>query len=142
MYIERDSEFNLIYISFSDEVKEGAVARTVEVMPGVSFDLDVDDKLLGIEIFSTEEVIGSPAADLNFSGELIGAEEVAKLLGEDQADFLEKLTSRSDFPRPMISVESGDLWLSKDIEAYENLDQARVDLLGSGKTELRDFAVR
>lgn len=142
MYIERDKEFNLIYISFSDHIKDGAVARTIEAAPGVSFDLDVNDKLLGIEIFSTEEVIGIPATDLSFSGELIGAEEVAELLSEDKADFLENFALQEDFPRPIVRLESGDLWLSKDIEEYDNLDRVRVDSLGLGKTESRDLVAQ
>lgn len=131
MYIERDLEFNLIYIGFIDEVKEASVARTMEVSPGVSLDLDAHDKLLGIEIFSTEEVIGVPAEDLDFSGELIGAEAAAELLGEDRVGFLENFASRSDFPQPIVRLETGDLWLSGDIEAYEVYDQAEIIFLGS-----------
>ncbi len=137
MYIERDSEFNLIYINFTDEVREASVARTVEALPGVSLDLDANDKLLGIEIFSTEEVVGVPAADLVFSGELIGAEEAAELLGEDEASFLKNLASRSDFPQPVVRLESGDRWLSKDVESYGDVvDRREVYRLGLDDKEL------
>lgn len=130
MYIERDTKFNLIYIGFSDLIEKGTVARTIEIMPGVSFDLDTNDKLLGIEIFSTEEVIGVPASDLDLSGELIGAEEAAELFGKDQTEFLEYIASRSDFPQPIVSLKSGDLWFSKDIESYKYFNQLEIYQLG------------
>ena len=118
MYIERDTEFNLLYINFSDKVDEDSVAQTKEVMPGVYFDLDADGKLLGIEILSTQEVIGIPVTNLNFSGELIGAEEAAKLFDTDQASFLKSFASRPDFPEPVARLASGQLWLSEDVERY------------------------
>lgn len=140
MYIEKDIEFNLIYINFSDEVKKGVVAQTNEVMPGVYLDTGSDGKLLGIEIFSTKEVIGMPASELNFSGELMSVEEVANFFDSDQADFLEDLASRPNFPQPIAHLESGDLWLSGDIEAYEDYDQAEISFLGSEDRGTRKIA--
>lgn len=118
MYIERDTEFNLLYINFGDEAEVGSVAQTKEVMPGVYFDLDSDGKLVGIEILSTQEVIGTPVTELNFSGQLIGAEEAAELFDTDRAGFLKDFASHPDFPKPIASLASGRLWLSEDIKRY------------------------
>lgn len=119
MYIERDTEFNLLYINFSNEVKKGVVAKTTEAMPGVYLDTDSDGKLLGIEIFSTKEVLGILAEDLTISGELITVEEVADYFDRDRDGFLEDIASRPDFPQPVARLESGHLWLSGEIEDYE-----------------------
>jgi uncharacterized protein YuzE len=118
MYIERDREYNLLYISFRDSLPEGIVASTKELVPGAYYDLDSDGKLLGIEIVNTEYVLGFPVTELHLSGELLGVKEAAELAGKDRANFLRDLASRPDFPAPVARVASGQLWLSKDVERY------------------------
>jgi uncharacterized protein YuzE len=118
MYIERDEKFDQLYISFGDMVGEGVVAETIEVFPGVYFDVDSGGKLVGIDITNAEEVTGIPVADLSLSGELVGVKEAAALVGKDRANFLRDFASRSDFPKPVVRLASGQLWLSKDIERY------------------------
>src|SRR5215216_5573376 len=118
MYIERDKEFDLIYISFQDKLEAGEVAETREVLPGAYVDLDANGKLLGIEITNSKNVLGISAGDLNLSGELLGVKEAAKLAGKDRANFLRDLATKPDFPKPVACLASGQLWLSKDIERY------------------------
>jgi uncharacterized protein YuzE len=118
MYIERDKEFDRIYINFSEASEKGAVAETVEAMPGVNLDLDAEGRLVGLEIIGAEEVIGTPAGELDFSGELVGVKEAAELAYKDKANFLRDLASREDFPRPVVRLASGRYWLSAEIERY------------------------
>ena len=109
---------------------EGAVARTIRVMPGVSFDLAADGKPLSIEIFSTEELVGAPAADLGFFGEPLSVERVAELLDIDEASLSENFASSQDFPQPIVRLESGEMCLSEDIKEYKNTNHSDVYLLG------------
>lgn len=118
MYIERDSEFDQLYISFLHRPEEGTVAETVEVAPGISVDMDAGGKLIGVEITSAKAVIGTPASEIDFSGELAGVKEAAELAGKDKANFLRDLASRDDFPKPVARLASGRYWLSAEIERY------------------------
>lgn len=118
MYIERDKEFDQLYINFSDRSEDGVVTETVEAVPGVSLDLDQVGKLVGVEIVGAQDVIGTPVGKLDFSGELVGVKEAAELAGKDKANFLRDLASREDFPEPIVSLASGRYWLSAEIERY------------------------
>jgi uncharacterized protein YuzE len=118
VYIERDKEFDLLYISLGDGNQEGNVAQTKEVSPGVLLDLDAEGKLLGIEIANTKEVIGIPVEELRLSGELLGVKEAAELTGKDRGNFIRDLARKPDFPEPVTQLASGQVWLSKDIEKY------------------------
>lgn len=118
MHIERDIEFDQLYINFSDRSEEGSVADTIEAMPGVSLDFDEDGRLVGLEIVGAKEVIGASAAELDFTGELVGVKEAAELVGKDKANFLRDLVPREDFPKPIVELASGRYWLSAEIEQY------------------------
>ena len=118
MYIERDKEFDQLYINFSGTSEEGVVAQTVEAVPGLSLDLDRDGKLVGVEIVGARDVIGTPVGQLDFSGELVGVKEAAELANKDKANFLRDLAPREDFPKPIVSLASGRYWLSAEIERY------------------------
>lgn len=69
MYVEKDEDFNLLYVGFRDKIEKGEVATTKELVPGAYFDLDSDGKLVGIEIVNTEQVLGVPASELHLPGE-------------------------------------------------------------------------
>ena len=118
MYIERDKEFDLLYISLGGGAHEGEVAQTKEVSPGVLFDIDAEGKLLGIEIANTKEILGMSVADLRLSGELLGVKEAAELVGKDRGNFIRDLARKPDFPEPVAQLASGQVWFSKDIERY------------------------
>ena len=118
MYIERDKEFDQLYINFSKSSEEGAVAQTVEALPGVNLDLDAEGRLIGLEIIGAKDVIGDSADEIDFAGELVGVKEAAELAGKDKANFLRDLASREDFPKPIVSLASGRYWLSAEIERY------------------------
>ncbi|MBA3351261.1 MAG: DUF2283 domain-containing protein [Blastocatellia bacterium] len=118
MHIERDTEFDLLYISLVDGAEEGAVTRTKEVFPGVLFDLDTEGKILGIEFTNTQKALGISASDLHLSGELLGVKEAAELAGKDRGNFIRDLARKPDFPEPVAQLASGQIWLSKDIESY------------------------
>jgi uncharacterized protein YuzE len=118
MYIERDQEFDQLYINFSVGSKEGTVAQTVEPIPGVNLDLDSEGRLIGVEIIGAKDVIGTSADEIDFSGELVGVKEAAELVGKDKANFLRDLASREDFPKPIVSLASGRYWVSAEIERY------------------------
>lgn len=118
MYIERDAEFDQLYVNFSGHAGEGIVARTVEVESGVSLDFDRDGRLVGVEITGSTEVVGTPAGELDFSGELVGVKEAAELARKDKGNFLRDLASREDFPKPVVSLSSGRYWLSAELQRY------------------------
>jgi uncharacterized protein YuzE len=67
MYIDRDKEFDQLYINFSESSEEGAVAKTVETLPGVNLDLDAEGRLIGVEIIGANAVIGTSADEIDFS---------------------------------------------------------------------------
>ncbi len=68
-------------------------------------------------------MIGTPAREIGFSGELAGVKEAAELAGKDKANFLRDLASREDFPKPVVRLASGRYWLSAEIENYLRKDR-------------------
>jgi uncharacterized protein YuzE/predicted DNA-binding transcriptional regulator AlpA len=124
LYIERDKEFDQLYINFPDRCEEGVVAETVEAMPGVNLDLDKCGKLVGVEIIGATDATGTPAGEIDFSGELVGVKEAAELIGKDKGNFLRDLASREDFPKPIVTLASGRYWLSGEIERYLRKEKA------------------
>lgn len=118
LHVYRDREFDQLYINLADHFEEGSVAQTVEATPGVNLNLDAKGKLLGIEIVGATDVIDTPAAQMDFSGELLGVKEAAELSGKDKANFLRDLASRGDFPKPVVEFASGRYWLSRELERY------------------------
>ena len=131
MYIERDAEYNLLYLSFKDELQRGEVSETKEVSPGINLDFDLNGKLLGIEIVNTKTVLGTLVTDLRLSGELLGVKEAAELAHKDRANFLRDVASRPDFPDPVARVASGQLWLSRDVKRYLRTPRGGSDTLSS-----------
>ncbi len=129
MYVQRHAGFDQLYVGFNNPSEEKTASETREVFPGVYFDLDTEGKLVGIDVVNTEEVLGKPAADLSFSGELVGLKEAAALTGKDKANFLRDFASQPDFPKPVARLASGQVWMSKDIETYVK-----------GRSEARDSA--
>ena len=71
MYIEKDEEFDLLYVGFGNKPTKGEVATTKEFVPGGYLDLDAEGRLVGIEIVNTKEVLGAPASELRLPGETI-----------------------------------------------------------------------
>lgn len=142
MYLERDLENNQLYVGLGAVPEEGSVADSIEAFPGVFLDVREDGKLVGIDIVNTEEVIGVAAADLTFSGELVGVKEAAELVGKDKANFLRDVTRRSDFPRPVARVASSQLWLAKDIARYlekqESMEKEEPNIPTTRNAESQD----
>jgi uncharacterized protein YuzE len=118
MYLERDGDFDQLYVNFSGRIEKGVVAETVEAVSGVNLDLDRDGRLIGVEIVGAKDVIGTPASELDLSGELLGVKEAAELAGKDRANFLRDLASREDFPKPIARFASGPCWLSSEVARY------------------------
>ncbi len=49
MRIEYDTEANALYLYVRGEIRDGEVARTLEVEEGVYLDIDADNRPLGLE---------------------------------------------------------------------------------------------
>jgi prophage regulatory protein len=49
---------------------------------------------------------------------LIGAHEILVLLGRVSRQRVHQLTSRGDFPAPVIELAQGKVWLADDVETW------------------------
>lgn len=56
MRVDIDVTHDIVYIAFcpnTELIRRGEAVTTMDVMPGISLDMDVDGRLLGIEIQDT-----------------------------------------------------------------------------------------
>ena len=50
-----------------------------------------------------------------FARELMGVSEVAEYLGVLRSNFLRDYASREDFPKPIIRLRCGPIWVESDL---------------------------
>ena len=121
LYVQKDKANDQIYIGFSHNGpgKRAIVKKTVRATPDVALDLDTRGRLVGIDIGNASRVLGRRAFSAEFSGdELVGVAEAAKLCGVKKPNFIRDFVSKTDFPKPVVDLASGRIWLRSEIEAY------------------------
>ncbi len=57
MKIEYDKEVDAAYIYLNDKIAAKEVKKTIQINERVNFDLDKNNKLIGIEILDAKEII-------------------------------------------------------------------------------------
>lgn len=64
-----------------------------------------------------------------YSGGLVGAHEIAELLGGISRQRVSVLTTRGDFPAPVASLRSGRIWARSDVLTWALSHGRRVHTL-------------
>lgn len=120
-YQQKDRANNQVYIGLWQEsaARRGAVKKTVRVTDDIAVDFDGRGRLLGIDVSNASRVFGRSAfTDDPNSDELVGVAEAAKLCGVRKPNFIRDFASRPDFPKPLVELASGRIWLRSEIESH------------------------
>ena len=121
LYEQKDRANNQIYIGLRRDtpMERGVVKKTVRVTDDIALDFDGRGRLVGIDVSNASRVLGRSAfTDESSSDELVGVAEAAKLCGVKKPNFIRDFASRPDFPKPLVELASGRIWLRSEIAAY------------------------
>lgn len=117
--VQADRENDLLYVALSAAaLGAGAVAKTVRVNDDVALDFDAAGKLLGLEVMHASEHVGSSVDEIEFN-ELLGVKEAAALLRVQRSNFVRDYADKPDFPRPVVELATGRVWLKSQVEEYQ-----------------------
>ena len=120
-YQQKDRANNQVYIGLQRDapMKRGVVKKTVRVTDDIALDFDGRERLVGIDVRNASRVLGRNAfTDESSSDELVGVAEAAKLCGVRKPNFIRDFASRPDFPKPLVELASGRIWLQAEIATY------------------------
>ena len=120
-YQQTDRANNQVYIGLWQEspTRRGAVKKTVRVTDDIALDFDGRGRLVGIDVSNASRVLGRSAfTEVSSSDELVGVAEAAKLCGVKKPNFIRDFASRANFPKPLVELASGRIWLRSEVESY------------------------
>ena len=120
-YQQKDRANNQVYIGLWRDapMKRSIVKKTVRVTDDIALDFDGRGRLVGIDISNASRVLGRSAfAEEPNSDELVGVAEAAKLCGVKKPNFIRDFASKPDFPKPLVELASGRIWLRSEVESY------------------------
>jgi len=124
--IDPDRENDQLYISFARQpLRASIVARTQRVGDDIALDFDGSGRLVGIDIMNASKVVGSALDDFQLD-RLLGVKEAAKLARVHASNFVRDYASQPDFPRPVVGLASGRIWLRSQVEQYLSSHKRRA----------------
>ena len=116
--VQADRENDQLYVALSEHALDaGSVARSVRVTDDIALDFDSADKLVGIDIMNASEHLDSGVENIEFN-ELVGVKEAAALVGVQRSNFVRDYADKPDFPRPVVELATGRVWLKSQVEEY------------------------
>ncbi|MBI4571133.1 MAG: DUF2283 domain-containing protein [Chloroflexi bacterium] len=120
VYLEKDRVNDQIYIGLGERsLKQGVAKKTIRVDDNLAIDFDGRGRLVGIDIAKASRLLGKGVFREGLSiDDLVGVAEAAKLCGVKKPNFIRDFASKPDFPKPVVVLSSGRIWLRSDIETY------------------------
>lgn len=116
--IHTDEEADAVYIGLAAPAsKKGAVKRTARVDDDIALDFDGKGRLLGIEVLNASQRLKGNHGDVRID-QLVGTKEAAVLLGVRAPNFVRDHADADSFPRPVVTLASGRIWLRSQVEGY------------------------
>jgi uncharacterized protein YuzE len=124
--VQADRENDQLYVALSERALDAnAVEKTVRVNDDIALDFDAAGKLLGVEVMNASERLGSRVDEIEFN-ELVGVKEAASLLGVQRSNFVRDYADKPDFPRPVVELATGRVWLKSQVEEYRRRRKTRL----------------
>ena len=116
--IHTDEEADAVYIGLAaPAAKKGTVKRTARVDDDIALDFDGKGRLLGVEVLNASQRLTGNYGDVRID-QLVGTKEAAALLGVRAPNFVRDHADSTSFPRPVVTLASGRIWLRSQIEDY------------------------
>jgi prophage regulatory protein len=116
--IQPDRDNDQLYLAFSGlAIEAGVVGRTIRVTDDVALDFDKEGRVIGLDIGNASQVLGESIDEVRLDA-LVGVKEAARLLGVQKSNFVRDYANKPDFPRPVIELATGRIWLRSQVEAY------------------------
>jgi len=116
--IQPDRDNDQLYLALSSRALEaGVVARTVRVTEDVALDFDKEGRVVGLDITNASEVLGESIEEVRLDA-LVGVKEAAELVGVQKSNFVRDYANKPGFPRPIVELATGRIWLRSQVEAY------------------------
>ncbi len=116
--VQADRENNQLYVALSERALDtNVVEKTVRVNDDIALDFDAAGKLLGVDVANASAHLDSGVDQIEF-GELVGVKEAASLLGVQRSNFVRDYADKADFPRPVVELATGRVWLKSQVEEY------------------------
>lgn len=116
--IQADRQNDALYVALSEHALDtGAVAKTVRVNDDIALDFDAAGKLVGVDVANASAHLDSGVDQIEF-GELVGVKEAASLLGVQRSNFVRDYADKPGFPRPVVELATGRVWLKSQVEGY------------------------
>ncbi len=116
--LQADRENDQLYVALSERALDAnVVEKTVRVNDDIALDFDAAGRLLGVEVMNASEHVGSSVDEIEFN-ELVGVKEAASLLGVQRSNFVRDYADKPDFPRPVVELATGRVWLKSQVEEY------------------------
>ncbi len=123
--VQTDGEHDQIYVALGEHALDAdAVEKTVRVNDDIALDFDATGKLIGIDVTNALEQLGANVDEIEFN-ELLGVKEAAALLGVQRSNFVRDYADKADFPRPVVELATGRVWLKSQVEEYQRRRRAR-----------------
>jgi uncharacterized protein YuzE len=116
--IQTDDEADAAYIGlFRRPAKKGIVKRTIRVDEDIALDFDSKNRLLGIDVMSASTRLAGRIGEVRID-QLVGVKEAAAIIGVRPPNFVRDHADDVAFPRPVVTLASGRIWLRSQVEAY------------------------
>jgi len=116
--IHPDRDNDQLYVALSSRALEvGVAARTVRVTEDVALDFDKEGRVVGLDIANASKALGESIEDIRMDA-LVSVKEAAELVGVQKSNFVRDYANKPDFPRPVVELATGRIWLRSQVEAY------------------------
>ena len=116
--IHPDRDNDQLYVALSSRALEaGVVARTVRVTEDVAVDFDKQGRVVGLDIANASKALGESIEDIRMDA-LVGVKEAAGMVGVQKSNFVRDYANKPGFPRPIVELATGRIWLRSQVEAY------------------------
>ena len=119
LYLQIDEENDQVYVSFSEPTDQrGSVASTVQLAPDIHADFDREHRLLGLDLSNASRLLADGSLNEVSFDSLVGVKEASEIVGVKKPNFIRDYADAPGFPRPVVVLASGRVWLRSQIETY------------------------
>lgn len=116
--IQINRRLDTAYIALRPDLHPGSITRSDRVHDDLVLDYDAAGQLVGIELLDASHYMDLDKISQQSGDLLWGVAEAAAFARVKRPNFVRDYADKSDFPKPLVELASGRLWLSKDVMDY------------------------